>query len=76
MATRQRGTGPGTEPRGSGDRVQLGRFPGWSGGSVGYGPQPVVELPAAAVVQGDGCVEAHPAVELHVRPEPVDAWGE
>ena len=30
----------------------------------------------AAVVEGDGGVESPPAVELHVRPEPVDAEGE
>ena len=52
---------------------------------LGYGPQAVVERPAtqgqalahhaeaAAVVEGDGGVEAAPAVELHAGPEPVDA---
>ncbi len=51
------------------------------------GPQPVVERPApqcqtlahhaevAAVMERDGGVEAPPAVELHVGPEPVDAGG-
>ena len=55
---------------------------------LGYGPQTIVERPAtqsqalahhaeaAAVVEGDGGVEAAPAVELHVGPEPVDAGGE
>ena len=72
----RRDTGPGTGPLGSGDRVQLGRSPGRPWGSVGYGPQPVVERPApqgqalahhaeaAAVVQSDGGVESAPAVEL------------
>ena len=55
------------------------------------GPQPVVERPAPqgqpppppadhaerpAVMEGDGGVEAAPAVELHVRTEAVDAGGE
>ena len=55
---------------------------------LGYGPQPVVEgAPAqgqaladdtepAAVVEGDRGVEAAPAVELHARPERVDAGRE
>ena len=52
-----------------------------------YGPQPVVErsapqgetlahdAEAASVVQGDGGVEAAPAVEFHAGPQPVDAGG-
>ena len=52
-----------------------------------YGSQPVIERPApqgqalahhaeaAAVVQGDGGVEAPPPVELHAGAEPVDAGG-
>ena len=51
-------------------------------------PQPVVEGPPpqglalphhaelAAVVEGDGRVEAAPAVELNLGPQPVYAWGE
>ena len=70
----------GSRDRASGvrGRREVGRSQGRTGGSVGYGPQPVVELPApqgqalahdaevATVVQGDGGVEAAPAVELHV----------
>ena len=53
-----------------------------------YGSQPVVERPApqgqalahhaeaAAVVEGDGGVEAAPSMELHVGPKPVDAGRE
>ena len=39
-AVAQRDTGPGTGPRGSGDRVQLGRSTGRIVGSVDFGPQP------------------------------------
>ena len=68
-------------------RGEVGRSMGRTGGSVGYGPQPIVELPAPqgqalvhhaeapAVVERDGGVEAAPAVELHAGPEPVDAGG-
>ena len=81
----------GSQDRASGVRGQcaVGAVPGQgTEGSVGYGPQPVVELPApqghalahhaeaAAVVEGDGGVEAPPPVELHVGPEPVDTGGE
>ena len=53
-----------------------------------YGSKPVVERPApqgqtladhaeaAAIVEGEGDVEAAPSVELHVRPEPVGPGGE
>ena len=55
---------------------------------LGYGPQPVVEgapaqgqalahhAEAAAVVERDRGIEAAPAVELHVRTEPVDPGGQ
>ena len=44
-------------------------------GAAGPGPA-AHHAEAAAVVEGDGGVEASSSVELHVRPEAVDAGGQ